>query len=185
MRADRLLSLVLLLQGRRKLKVRDLAGRLEVSERTILRDVDALSTAGVPVYAQRGPGGGVALVGEWRTDVTGLTDAEVQALATVGAPRALADIGLAGSLQTSLVKLAASLPAVQRQAAEHARQRLHIDATSWFAGAEEVPHLGVLREAVWADRRVRLRYRDFDGRVSNSVVDPYGLVIKGDRWYLV
>ena len=185
MRADRLVSMMLLLQSRGKLRGRELAKRLEVSERTIYRDLDALSSAGVPVYAQRGPNGGVALLDGWRTSLTGLTEAEVQALAVVGAPGALSDIGLSASLRSGLIKLAASLPAVQQRAADHARQRLHIDGTGWFEGQEDVPHLAVLRDAVWRDRRVRLRYRNFDGKTGDLVADPYGLVIKVERWYLV
>src|SRR5437867_717079 len=185
MRADRVLSLLLLLQARKRLKAGDLAERLQVSERTVYRDLDALSSAGVPVYAQRGPNGGVALLGEWRTSLTGLTEPEAQALAAVSVPGALSDIGLQESLRSSLIKLAASLPAVQQQAAEHARQRLLIDPTGWFQAKEAVPHLRLLREAVWRDRRVRLRYRNPEGVASERVVDPYGLVIKADRWYLV
>ena len=124
MRADRLLSLMLLLQAKGKLKARDLAGRLQVSERTVHRDIDALSAAGVPVYAQRGPSGGVALLGDWRTNLTGLTEREAQALAIVGVPGALSDIGLSESLRSSLIKLAASLPAVQQQAGEHTTRTL-------------------------------------------------------------
>ncbi|MGK4004859.1 WYL domain-containing protein [Sorangium sp. So ce1036] len=187
MRADRLLSLLLLLQQakNRKLTAEDLAGRLQVSARTIYRDLDALSAAGVPVYAHRGPGGGIVLMEGWQTNLTGLTQAEVQALAAVTAPGALADIGLSAALQSGLIKLAAGLPGVQRSAAEHARQRLHVDASGWFQGREVVPHLDLLREAVFQDRKVWLAYRDFDGAESERVVAPYGLVIKADRWYLV
>jgi len=185
MRADRLLSLMLILQARKKVRAAELAERLVVSDRTIYRDLDALSAAGVPVYAQRGPQGGIALLEGWRTSLTGLTEPEVRALATVGVPVALSDIGLSESMRTSLIKLAASLPSVQQQAVEHTRARLHIDPTGWFQGREAVPHLGVLRDAVWQDRRVRLRYRDFDGRGSALTVAPYGLVIKVERWYLV
>jgi len=185
MRADRLLSLLLLLQGGKRLKAREVAERLQVSERTVYRDLDALSAAGVPVYATRGPGGGVALLADWRTSLTGLTEPEAQALAAVSVPGALSDIGLRDSLRSSLIKLAASLPAVQQQAAEHARQRLLIDATGWFQAREAVPHLGLLRDAVWHDRKVRLRYRKPEGEAGDRVVDPYGLVIKAARWYLV
>ncbi|AUX42995.1 transcriptional regulator [Sorangium cellulosum] len=187
MRADRLLTLMLLLQQakNRQLTAEDLAGRLQVSARTIYRDLDALSAAGVPVYAHRGPNGGIALLEGWQTSLTGLTQAEVQALSAVAAPGALADIGLSGPLQSALIKLAAGLPVVQRSAAEHARQRLHVDSSGWFQGREVVPHLDMLREAVWGDRKVWLSYRDFDGAASERVVEPYGLVLKADRWYLV
>jgi predicted DNA-binding transcriptional regulator YafY len=186
MRSDRLLSLMLILQGRKRVRGAELAKRLSVSERTIYRDVDALSAAGVPVYAQPGPQGGIALLEGWRTDLTGLTEPEVRTLAAIAVPAALADIGLSESMRSTLVKLAASLPAVQQRAIEHARARLHFDGTGWFDGREEVPHLQLLRDAVWQDRKVRLRYTDFDGKKGAAlVVSPYGLVIKVERWYLV
>ncbi|XXY49554.1 WYL domain-containing protein [Sorangium sp. So ce269] len=187
MRADRLLSLMLLLQQAksRQLTAEELARRLQVSARTIYRDLDALSSAGVPVYAHRGPNGGIALLEGWQTSLTGLTQAEVHALSAVAAPGALADIGLSAALESGLIKLSAALPVVQRSAAEHARQRLHVDSSGWFQGREVVPHLDVLREGVWQDRKVWLAYRDFDGEASERVVDPYGLVIKAERWYLV
>ncbi|WNG50209.1 YafY family transcriptional regulator [Archangium minus] len=186
MRADRLVSLLMLLQTRQRWTAGELAQRLEVSERTIYRDLDALSASGVPVFATRGPSGGVALVEGWRTQLTGLKRAEVHALAAVGAPVALEDLGLSAPLRSGLMKLAAALPAVQQSLIEYARQRLHVDPSSWrFSEREPVPHLAVLRDAVWQDRRVRLEYRDFDGNRTRRVVEPYGLVIKADRWYLV
>lgn len=185
MRADRLVRLTLLLQTRPKMTAGELARELQVSERTIHRDVEALSGAGVPVYVTRGAEGGVSLLEGWRTQLTGLTRAELHALATVGASGALEDLGLSAPLRTGLVKLAAALPAIQQPALEYARQRLHVDASSWFAEREPVPHLAVLRDAVWQDRRVSLTYRDFDGKQSKRTVDPYALVIKADRWYLV
>jgi predicted DNA-binding transcriptional regulator YafY len=185
LRADRLLSLLLLLQGKGKTKARELARRLEVSERTVYRDLDALSAAGVPVFADRGPHGGAALVAGWRTSVAGLTDAEAQALAIAGVPRALSQLGLSEPLKTGLIKLAASLPALQQRAAEEARQRLLIDVKPWFEPDEAVPHLGLLRDAVWRGRKVRLEYGDFDGKLTQRSVDPYALVVKLDRLYLV
>lgn len=185
MRADRLVRLLMLLQTRPKLTAGELARELQVSERTIHRDLDALSSAGVPVYTTRGATGGVALVDGWRTKLTGFTRTELHALAALGAPGTLEDLGLSGPLKTGLVKLAAALPAMQQPALEYARQRLHVDASPWFAEREPVPHLAVLRDAVWQDRRVSLTYRDFDGERGRRVVDPYGLVIKADRWYLV
>ncbi|QDE67694.1 helix-turn-helix transcriptional regulator [Myxococcus xanthus] len=185
MRADRLVSLTLLLQTRPKMTAGELARELEVSERTIHRDLDALSGAGVPVYATRGAAGGVALMEGWRTQLTGFTRAELHALAAVAAPGALDDLGLTSALRSGLVKMAASLPALQQPALEYARQRLHVDASSWFPEREAVPHLATLRDAVWQDRRVSLTYRDFEGTPSRKVVAPYALVIKADRWYLV
>jgi len=186
MRADRLMSLLLLLQGSKgKLKARELARRLEVCERTVHRDLEALSGSGVPVFADRGPNGGAALVEGWRTSVAGLTDAEAQALAVGGPPNALAKLGLSGPLKSGLLKLAASLPALQRRAADEARQRLLIDARPWFEADEELPHLGVLRDAVWREHKLRLGYRDFDGNASERTLDPYALVAKLERLYLV
>lgn len=185
MRADRLLELMLHLQTRSRLTAADLADRLGVSVRTIHRDLDALSASGVPVYATRGPNGGVALLEGWRTHLTGFTEPEIQALAALRGPGALDDLGLSSAFRTGVLKLAAALPAAQRATAEHARQRLHVDASGWFAAKEPTVALGVLREAVWQDRKVRLAYVDFDGARSNRVVEPLGLVIKSDRWYLV
>lgn len=186
MRADRLVSLIMLLQSRPHWTAGELSRRLQVSERTVYRDLDALSGSGVPVVATRGPGGGVSLMEGWRTQLTGLTRTEVHALAAVGAPGALEDLGLSAPLRSGLVKLAASLPSLQQSVIEYARQRLHVDPSPWFSsGRESVPHLSVLRDAVWQNRRVRLAYRDFDGRRTRRDVEPYGLVIKADRWYLV
>ncbi|MCP3097730.1 WYL domain-containing protein [Myxococcus sp. K15C18031901] len=186
MRADRLVSLMLLLQTRPRMTAGDLARELQVSERTIHRDLDALSRSGVPVYTTRGAAGGVALVEGWRTQLTGLTRAELHALAAIsGAPGGLGALGLSAPLRSGLVKLSAALPALQQPALEYARQRLHVDAASFFAQEEDVPHLGVLRDATWQNRRVSLGYRDFDGKAGRRVVEPYALVLKAERWYLV
>ncbi|MCE9666746.1 WYL domain-containing protein [Myxococcus stipitatus] len=186
MRADRLVSLMMMLQTRPRRTAGELARELQVSERTIHRDLDALSRSGVPVYATRGSTGGVALVDGWRTQLTGLTRAELHALAAMGgAPGGLGALGLSGPLRSGLVKLAAALPALQQPALEYARQRLHVDASSFFAEKEDVPHLGALRDATWQNQRVSLTYRDFDGKRGRRVVDPYALVLKAERWYLV
>ncbi|NTX36328.1 YafY family transcriptional regulator [Myxococcus sp. CA033] len=186
MRADRLVSLMMLLQTRPKRTAGELARELQVSERTIHRDLDALSASGVPVYATRGSAGGVALLDGWKTQLTGLTRTELQALAAMSAtPGGLSDLGLSAPLSSGLVKLAAALPVLQQPAMEYARQRLHVDASGWFKERESVPHLEVLREAAWQNRKVSLTYRDFDGKQSRRAVDPYALVLKADRWYLV
>jgi len=184
-RADRLLSLVLLLQDRGKVKAEELAVRLEVTPRTIHRDVQALSSAGVPVYAERGPAGGIALLGNYRTQVTGLSREEAAALAAAGVPRVLSEIGLGGALRSGLVKLGASLPTLQRLASEHLRRRLYVDVAPWFHVPEEVAHLEVVRQAVLEDRELRLRYRARGGQPFDDTVRPLGLVAKAESWYLV
>src|SRR5207253_2357392 len=152
--------------------------------RTIYRDVDALSSAGVPVYTERGPKGGVALLEDYRTELTGLTEDEARALFTFAGPQLVADLGLDAKLEAALRKLMAALPESQRSGAQRARQRVLIDAAAWMRPAEPVPHLGIVQEASWADRRLRLRYRGGD-QSSDRVVDPYGLVAKAGVWYLV
>src|SRR5712692_1757631 len=131
MRADRLLSIVLLLQIHRRMTAHALAQRLEVSDRTIYRDMDALSAAGIPVYAERGTGGGCALLEAYRTNLTGLNEAEIQALFLTGPSRLLADLGLRSASEAALIKLLAALPSMSRRQAEYARQRIHVDVASW------------------------------------------------------
>lgn len=185
MRADRLLSLLMLLQTRGRMTAQSLAQQLEVSERTVYRDLDALSAAGVPVYAHRGPGGGCALLDSYRTNLTGLTEEEVRALFMLSIPSPLADLGVSQELKAALLKLSASLPATQRRDAEHVRQRFHLDASGWFQPEEPVPHLPTIQAAVWGDRQLWMRYRRGDGAERERIVAPYGLVAKASVWYLV
>jgi predicted DNA-binding transcriptional regulator YafY len=185
MRADRLLSILMILQAHGRTKAHELAGKLEVSERTIYRDIEALSAAGVPVYAERGPGGGCALIEGYRTTLTGLTGDEVRTLFLSGATHAMADLGLGSALDAAMLKLLATLPSVQRQQAERVRQRIHLDTANWNAAAEETPHLRTLQDAVWNDRKVRLTYHSREGAITERVVDPLGLVAKTSTWYFV
>lgn len=185
MRADRLLSVLLLLQTRGRMTAQQLAERLGVSERTIYRDLDALSMAGVPVYGEHGPGGGYALLESYRTNLTGLTETEARTLFFSGMSGPLADLGLAEAMEGALLKLAAALPLAQRETAEQMRQRIHLDAGGWFQPAEAVPHLHTLHEAVWQERVVRILYRASDSTVRERLVCPYGLVAKANVWYLV
>ena len=185
MRADRLLSILLLLQARGRMTAQDLAEKLEVSVRTIYRDMDALSAAGVPVYAARGPGGGCALIDSYRTTLTGLTKEEVRALFMLDIPAPLAELGVDQELRSALLKLSASLPANRRQDEERVSQRIHLDPAGWFEIREPVPLLSTIRQALWDDRRLRLTYRlPFETQVERHV-DPYGLVAKATVWYLV
>src|SRR5215210_9043402 len=148
MRADRLLSIVLLLQAHHHLTSRELAGRLEVSERTIHRDMEALSFAGIPVVAERGTGGGWSLLGEYRTSLTGLNEAEIQSLFVTKPARLLADLNLEKAAEGALLKLLAALPSVYRRGAEYARQRIYVDVTGWQRTDEAVPLLHVLQDAI-------------------------------------
>jgi predicted DNA-binding transcriptional regulator YafY len=185
MRADRLLSILLLLQVHRRITAGELAKRLEVSERTIHRDMDALSTAGIPVTAERGAGGGWALLEDYRTDLTGLTEAEVQTLFLTQPSRLLADLGLRQASEAALIKLLAALPSMQRRDAEFIRQRIHVDAPGWRSFEEAVPFLPTLQEAIWQERKLQLTYQRSDDTTVERLVDPLGLVAKGSVWYLV
>ncbi|HEX4212610.1 MAG TPA: WYL domain-containing protein [Candidatus Dormibacteraeota bacterium] len=186
MRGDRLLAILLLLQGHGRLTAADLAERLEVSERTIYRDLDALGTAGVPVVAERGRGGGISLVEGYRTDLTGLSETEARALFSFGGPEVVAPLGLGEELEGALRKLMAALPAGQRPGAARARDRLLVDTARWRHDPEALPELGALQDAVWRDERVRIRYRrGGGGEVHERSVDPYGLVVKAGAWYLL
>jgi len=185
MRADRLLSILLLLQARGKMTARELAQEMEVSERTIYRDMDALCIAGVPVYSEAGPDGGYALVDRYRTNLTGLTEKEVRALFMLSIPAPLADLGVREELRTALRKLSAALPDARRGAEERARQCIHLDSTWWRQGEERVPHLQTVQRAVWENRQLHIVYRPPFAIEIERLVAPYGLVAKAGVWYLV
>ena len=188
MRADRLLSLLILLQARGRMTAQRLARELEVSVRTIYRDIDALSAAGVPVYAERGPGGGCALIDSYRTNLTGLTQDEVRALFMLSIPAALDELGVSRELKAARLKLAAALPPATRRDEAWARQRVYLDWTGWSQPEEPVPHLQTMQQAIWEDRQLHLTYRLEVGtyvKLAERLVDPYGLVAKAGAWYLV
>ncbi len=185
MRADRLLSILLLLQTHRRMTAGELARRLEVSERTIYRDMDSLSAAGVPVYMERGSGGGCLLPEGYRTNLTGLSETEIQSLFLATPARLLADLGLRQAAEGALIKLLAALPSVSRRDAEYARQRIHVDSAGWHRSGEVVASLPALQEAIWQERKVRFTYQRGDGASAERLVDPLGLVAKGRVWYLV
>jgi predicted DNA-binding transcriptional regulator YafY len=185
MRADRLLSILLLLQVHRRIPARELAKRLEVSERTILRDMEALSGAGVPVVAERGSGGGWSLVESYQTKLTGLNAAEIQSLFLARPPRLMADLGLQLEADAAMIKLQASLPAGSRQHADFARQRILVDSRGWRDPAESVACLPVLLDALWRERQVRFLYSRVLGETGERIADPLGLVAKGSTWYLI
>jgi predicted DNA-binding transcriptional regulator YafY len=185
MRADRLLSILMLLQAHRRMTAGELARRLEVSERTIHRDMGALSGAGVPVMAERGSGGGWGLLDGYQTRLTGLNAAEIQTLFLTRPPQALADLGLRKAGEAALIKLFAALPSWAAQGAEQARQRLHVDAAGWHRPDDASPYLPVLQDAIWRERRLAFAYPRGDGTAPARIVDPLGLVAKGSVWYLV
>ncbi|HEY7348605.1 MAG TPA: WYL domain-containing protein [Ktedonobacterales bacterium] len=185
MRADRLLSILLLLQTNHRLTARHLAQRLEVSQRTIHRDMEALGIAGVPITAERGTHGGWSLLEGYRTNLTGLSEPEIQALLLARPSRLLADLGLRQAADAALIKLLAALPAISRSNAEYARQRLHIDGAGWHEAPEAVPYLLPIQEAIWQERKLQLTYQRGDGATVERLADPLGLVAKGSVWYLI
>ena len=185
MRASRLISLVLLLQSRERMTAAELARELEVSERTVYRDVEALSAAGVPVYAEQGRGGGYRLVGGYRTRLTGLSREEAEALFLSGLPGPAEELGLADAVAAAGLKVLAALPPALRDAPERAAARFHLDAPGWFGPSGPPPVLRALARAVWRDETVRFRYGRDRGRAVTRTAEPYGLVLKSGVWYLV
>lgn len=185
MRADRLLSLLMLLQTRGQMTAQELARELEVSERTIYRDIDALSMAGIPLYGEPGPEGGFALLNSYRTSLTGLTEGEVRALFMLSIPAPLADLGVSQELRTALLKLSAALPDSLRHDEVKVRQRFHLDAAWWRQGQEQLPYLSVIHHALWQNRQLHIVYRTAVGVKISRLVAPYGLVAKAGVWYLV
>jgi predicted DNA-binding transcriptional regulator YafY len=184
MRATRLVSLLLMLQTRGQLTAAELAGQLEISVRTVHRDMESLAAAGVPVEAVRGPAGGYRLAGGYRTRLTGLTVDEAEALFAAGMPGPAAELGLGGELAAARLKLLAALPSELQERATRASRLFHLDTRGWFRAEDRVPHLPELSAAVWRGCRVRLRYRE-GRKVVRRTVDPLGLVLKGGAWYLI
>jgi predicted DNA-binding transcriptional regulator YafY len=186
MRASRLVSIILLLQARGQLTAGQLAAELEVSVRTIYRDVSSLHAAGIPLYGDAGPAGGYQLVAGYRTQLTGMTAPEAEALALAGLPGPAADLGLSGVLATAQLKLDAALPAEMRARAALVRDRFHLDAPGWYHDGDLVPHLSAVADAVWRQRRIEVRYRRWRAPTDVSRrLDPHGLVLKTGKWYLV
>ncbi|MEV6948993.1 WYL domain-containing protein [Streptomyces sp. NPDC051172] len=183
MRAARLIKMVLLLQGRPSMTAAELARELEVSERTVTRDAQALSEAGVPVYADRGRAGGYRLIGGYRTRLTGLARSEAEALFLSGVPGALREMGLEDAASAARLKVSAALLPSLRDASRTAAQRFHLDAPNWFTEPKTPALLPAFADAVWDDRRVTARYRKGDREVEREL-EPYGLVLKAGVWYL-
>ncbi|SOD70871.1 predicted DNA-binding transcriptional regulator YafY [Jatrophihabitans sp. GAS493] len=186
MRADRLLAILLTLQGRGMVSARELAQRLEVSTRTIYRDVDALSAAGVPVYCEQGRSGGVRLLDGYQAKVPALTPEESMSLFVLTSQRTHADLGLGDALASAMSKLLAAVPQSQRSDAERAGLRILADPRPWMKPGDEVPQLALVQRVVLNDLRLHITYRHGRSeRVSRYTLDPYGLVAKAGVWYLV
>jgi predicted DNA-binding transcriptional regulator YafY len=184
MRASRLVSILLLLQSRGGMTAAELAEELEVSVRTVYRDVEALSESGVPIYAERGPGGGVRLVDGYRTRLTGLTSEEAENVFLSGLPGPAAQLGLGTVVAAARLKVLAALPPELRARASRIAERFHLDAPTWFQPTEPVPHLETLAAAVWGERQVEVDYARGDKTV-HRVLEPLGIVLKGGIWYLL
>ena len=184
MRASRLLSIQMLLETRGRMSASALARALEVSVRTLHRDIDELTSAGVPVYAERGRAGGFQLMPGWKTTLTGLTPAEAEAVFLTGLSGPAADLGLAQPVQSAGLKLMAALPAPLRDPAQRVRSRLHLDPVEWYREAEPVPFLSLATTAVWEGRQLAINYESWT-QAARRTVHPLGLVLKAGVWYLV
>ena len=186
MRASRLVSILLLLQARGRLTAAQLAGELEVSVRTIYRDVESLHTAGIPLYGDAGHRGGYQLLDGYRTRLTGLSADEAKALSLSGLPGPAAELGLGSVLAAAQLKIRAALPPALADQVGQVQSRFHLDVSNWYGVSDEVPFLPAVADAVWRGRALNVRYRrwkeptDVDRRL-----EPYGVVLKGGRWYLV
>jgi predicted DNA-binding transcriptional regulator YafY len=186
MRASRLVSILLLLQARGRLTAAQLAGELEVSVRTIYRDVESLHTAGIPLYGDAGHRGGYQLLGGYRTRLTGLSADEAKALSLAGLPGPAAELGLGSVLTAAQLKIRAALPPALADQLGQVQSRFHLDTDTWYVAADEVPFLPAVADAAWCGRALQVRYRrwqeptDIDRRL-----EPYGVVLKAGRWYLV
>ncbi|MBS0295467.1 MAG: WYL domain-containing protein [Proteobacteria bacterium] len=184
MRASRLLTMLMLLQTRGRMSAQALADEVEVSVRTVYRDADELSAAGVPIYAERGRAGGFQLLDGWRTKLTGLTPEEAQAMFLTGLPGPAAELGLGEAMAAAQLKLITALPADWREDARRVSSRFHLDPAGWYRGADRADRLPAVARAVWSERRLRLTYESWSGVVARTV-DPLGLVLKAGAWYLI
>jgi predicted DNA-binding transcriptional regulator YafY len=186
MRASRLVSLLLLLQNRGRMTAQELADELEVSVRTIYRDVDALNAAGIPLYGDAGHAGGYQLLGGYRTRLTGLTAAEAQTLFLSGLPGPAAELGLGTALAAATLKLRAALPASFRENADRLSGRFYLDAPGWYGEPDDLPHLPLIANAVWDHQVIQVRYRRWKEPTEvTRRLEPHGLVLKAGVWYVV
>ncbi|MFI6594646.1 helix-turn-helix transcriptional regulator [Nonomuraea sp. NPDC050536] len=186
MRASRLVSILLLLQTRGRMTARELATRLEVSARTIYRDIESLHAAGIPLYGDAGPNGGYQLLDGYRTRLTGLTGDEAESLFLAALPGPAAELGLGAVVAAAQLKLMAALPVELRDRAGRIQERFHLDAPSWYRDPEQVTHLPAVADAVWDSHAIQIRYRRWrEPEEVERRLEPYGLVLKAGRWYVV
>lgn len=186
MKSSRLLSVLLLLQANGRMTAARLAAELDVSVRTVYRDVEALQAAGVPVYADAGHGGGYRVLAGYRTRLTGLDAGEAEALFLSGLPGPAAALGLGPALAAAQRKLRAAIPPELHEDADRIRSRFHLEAPGWYAEDDEVPFLPQVADAVWGSRVLRVRYRRWKAPTDvDRRLEPYGLVLKAGRWYVV
>ncbi len=184
MRAGRLLSILMLLQSRGRVSARDMAEELEVSVRTIYRDVDQLSGSGVPITVERGSAGGFELLDGWRTRLTGFTPSEAQAVFMAGAPGPAAELGLGDAAASAQLKLLAAMPPEWQADARRVSSRFHLDPAGWYQSPSRETHLPEVARAVWGERRLDIRYESWKGIVERRI-EPLGLVMKAGQWYVV
>lgn len=177
------MSILMVLQSRGRVSARALAEKLEVSTRTVYRDIDELSAAGVPVVVERGAQGGFELLDGWRTTLTGLTPKESQTLFLAGLPGPVAELGLGDTMASAHLKVLAALPREWQNDAQRVTSRFHVDLAGWYRRTKPVAHLRTIADAVWADRWITIRYESWDGLVSRDL-EPLGLIVKAGEWYL-
>lgn len=185
MRGDRLISIVLLLQTHGQMTAKELSERLEVSERTIYRDMEALSGTGIPVFAERGKNGGWSLLEGYRTNLTGLKESEIRALFVSPSEQLIGDLGLSSTFEEARNKLIASLPSVYQENAKDVWKRIFIDTSTWRQRKEKMDAFEVLKIAIWNENKLKIEYQSADGKTSERIVNPLGLVAKGSRWYFI
>ncbi|WP_044642813.1 helix-turn-helix transcriptional regulator [Risungbinella massiliensis] len=185
MRGDRLISILLLLQSQGKMTAKELSEKLEVSERTIYRDMEALSGTGIPVFADRGKNGGWSLVEGYRTNLTGLKELEIRALFISPSAQLLDDLGMTKTSEEARNKLIASFPSIYRKNSNDVWNRIHIDTSTWRKRKEKIVTFEVLKNAIWKENKLKVQYQRADGKMDERVVKPLGLVAKGSRWYFI
>lgn len=185
MRGDRLISILLLLQSHGQMTAKELSEKLEVSERTIYRDMEALSGTGIPVLALRGKNGGWSLLEGYRTNLTGLKESEIRALFVSPSTQLLEDLGLARTSEEVRNKLIASLPSIYRENAKDVWNRIHVDTSTWRQRTEKIGTFEVLKNAIWEENKLKIKYQRADGTTNERIVNPLGLVAKGSRWYFI